>query len=55
MVKPMSIASTVAGCDGLIIEVHDKKEEALCDKNQAIDIEELESIIRDIRRIKEII
>lgn len=55
MIKPMSLASTIAGCDGLIIEVHDKKEEALCDKDQAIDIEELESILKDINRIKEVI
>ena len=55
MVKPMSLASVVAGCDGLIIEVHDKIEEALCDKNQAITIEELESILKDIKKIKEIL
>lgn len=55
MVKPMSLASVVAGCDGLIIEVHDKKNEALCDKEQAIDIEELEDILNEIKRIKEVI
>ena len=55
MVRPMSLASIVAGCDGLIIEVHDKIEEALCDKNQAITIEELESILNDIKKIKEIL
>ncbi|MDD6273053.1 MAG: 3-deoxy-7-phosphoheptulonate synthase [bacterium] len=55
MIKPMSLASIVAGADGLIIEVHDKKDEALCDKEQAITIEELEEILNDIRRIKEVI
>ena len=55
MVKPMSLASVVAGCDGLIIEVHDKIEEALCDKNQAISIEELENILNDIKKIKDVI
>ena len=55
MIKPMSLASIVAGADGLIIEVHDKKEEALCDKEQALTIEELEDILNDIKRIKEVI
>ena len=55
MVKPMSLASVVAGCDGLIIEVHDRIDEALCDKNQAITIEELESILNDIKKIKEVL
>lgn len=45
MIEPMSIASVVAGCDGLIIEVHDKPDESICDKDQAIDIETMESII----------
>jgi len=55
MVKPMSLAGVVAGCDGLIIEVHDKKDEALCDKEQAITIEDLESILNEIKNIKEVI
>ena len=55
MIKPMSLASVVAGCDGLIIEVHDRIDEALCDKNQAITIEELESILNDIKKIKEVL
>jgi 3-deoxy-7-phosphoheptulonate synthase len=51
MIKPMSLASVVAGCDGLIIEVHDRIDEALCDKNQAITIDELEGILNDIKKI----
>jgi 3-deoxy-7-phosphoheptulonate synthase len=48
MIKPMSLASVAAGCDGLIIEVHDKPEESICDKEQAINIEELKNIIEKI-------
>ena len=51
MIEPMSLASVVAGSDGLIIEVHDKPEEALCDKNQAININELKRIIDKIKKI----
>ncbi len=32
----MSLAAVAAGCDGLIVEVHAKPEEALCDADQAL-------------------
>lgn len=48
MIEPMSLAATVAGCDGLLIEVHNNPSEALCDKNQAIDIKTLKSIVDKI-------
>lgn len=51
MIEPMSLASVVAGCDGLIIEVHDKPEESLCDKEQAIDIKTLKNIINKIQKL----
>ncbi len=35
-VAPMSKASLAAGCDGLIIEVHDDPENALCDGAQSL-------------------
>ena len=54
MVKPMSLASFIAGCDGLEIEVHDDIENALSDKNQAITPEELQEIINDIKKINNI-
>ena len=40
-----------AGADGLMIEVHDKPDESLCDKNQAISIEELTIIINKIKKL----
>ena len=51
MIEPMSLAAYVAGADGLMIEVHDKKEEALSDKNQAINIKQMKGIIDKINRI----
>ncbi len=50
MIEPMSLASVVAGCDGLIIETHDNPEESICDKEQAIDIDALKGIIDKIRK-----
>ena len=52
MIESMSLASVVAGCDGLIIEVHDNINECLCDKDQAIDINTLKKIINKIDIIK---
>ena len=51
MIEPMSLASIIAGADGLMIEVHDRPDESLCDKEQAINIEELKKIIEKIKRI----
>lgn len=52
MIKPMSLASIASGAGVLIIEVHDKKKEAFCDKEQELTIEELEDILNDIKKSK---
>jgi len=36
LIEPMSMAAVAAGCDGLMIEVHAKPEEALCDGAQSM-------------------
>ncbi len=36
LIPPMSVAAVAAGADGLIIEVHHRPEEALCDAAQAL-------------------
>jgi len=36
LIGPMSMAAVAAGADGLIIEVHYKPDEALCDADQAL-------------------
>jgi 3-deoxy-7-phosphoheptulonate synthase len=36
LIGPMSLAAVAAGCDGLMIEVHAKPEEALCDGDQSM-------------------
>ena len=52
MIEPMSLASVVAGCDGLIIEVHDKPDESLCDKNLSINVETLQAIIDKVKKLQ---
>jgi 3-deoxy-7-phosphoheptulonate synthase len=36
LIEPMSLAAAAAGADGLIIEVHHRPQEALCDADQAL-------------------
>lgn len=55
MIESMCCAATSGGCDGLMIEVHDKPSEALCDKEQAITIDELENICKKVKKIKEFV
>lgn len=51
MVPSMAKAAIAAGADGLIMEVHYKPEEALCDGHQSIDPDELTGLMGDLRKI----
>jgi 3-deoxy-7-phosphoheptulonate synthase len=51
MVPAMAKAAVAAGADGLIMEVHYKPEEALCDGHQSIDPDELSGLMNDLRKI----
>ncbi len=55
MIEPMAVAAVAAGCDGLIIEVHDNPEESICDKNQAIDIPTMKRILSKIKKVQGVI
>ena len=55
MIESICYASVAAGCNGIMVEVHDKTEEALCDKNQAINIETLKRIYDNVQKIKKIL
>ena len=48
LVKPMSLASVVAGADGLIIEVHNDPPHALCDGAQSLRPEQFDDVVRAI-------
>jgi len=55
MVSPLARAGVAVGADGLIIEVHPRPEEALCDGAQALTTEQYLELLGQARRIHEVI
>lgn len=53
MVPVMAKAAVAAGADGLIMEVHYKPDEALCDGYQSLDPEEFSKLMPDLQKIAE--
>jgi 3-deoxy-7-phosphoheptulonate synthase len=53
-VQPMSLAAAAAGADGIIVEVHNEPEEAICDGPQALPTEIFAEYAVQVRRIAEI-
>ena len=51
MVKPMAMAATAAGADGLMIEVHNDPQRALCDGAQSLTPEAFEDTMRAVDAI----
>ena len=54
MVRPMGLAATACGADGLIIEVHNDPLHALCDGAQSLRPEEYDKLADEVRRIREV-
>lgn len=48
LVRPMSLAAVGAGCDGLIIEVHNDPSHALCDGAQSLRPEQFKEVVDNI-------
>ena len=48
-VEPMSLAAVGAGADGLIIEVHNNPQKALCDGAQSLNPTQFDSLMNKIR------
>ncbi|HVN25070.1 MAG TPA: 3-deoxy-7-phosphoheptulonate synthase [Syntrophorhabdales bacterium] len=48
LIPPLSLASVAAGADGIIVEVHNNPEEALCDKEQALTPREFSDMMRRV-------
>jgi 3-deoxy-7-phosphoheptulonate synthase len=55
MVPPMAKAAVAAGADGLIMEVHYKPEEALCDGHQSLSPDEFTRLMIDLRKVAQAI
>ena len=52
LVKPMAMAATAAGADGLMIEVHNDPSSALCDGAQSLTPEAFADVMRSIEQIR---
>lgn len=55
MVTPLARAGVAVGADGLIIEVHDQPDRALCDGAQALTLDQYEQLVAEVRAIHEVI
>lgn len=51
LVPPLACAAVAAGADGLIIEVHNDPEHALCDGPQSIKPEAFDALVKKLARI----
>ena len=49
LVRPLSLAAVGAGADGLIIEVHNNPECALCDGAQSLRPEQFEDVVNRVK------
>ncbi len=50
-VEPMALSAIIAGADGIIYETHPTPEKALSDKDQTLDFEESEALIKKAREV----
>jgi len=51
LVRPLGLAATAAGADGLIIEVHNDPAHALCDGPQSLTCEAFEATAKDLFKL----
>ncbi|MBQ3222128.1 MAG: 3-deoxy-7-phosphoheptulonate synthase [Clostridia bacterium] len=55
LVEPMAMAAAACGADGLMIEVHNDPEHALCDGAQSLRPEQFSTVAKKVMRIREAI
>lgn len=55
LVEPMAKASVAAGCDGVMVEVHNDPEAALCDGPQSLKPDRFDSLAKELRTLKELV
>ena len=55
LVKPMALAAAAAGADGLMIEVHNDPQHALCDGAQSLTPEAFSDVCTSVKRVLEVI
>jgi 3-deoxy-7-phosphoheptulonate synthase len=54
-VKPMALAAAACGADGLMIEVHNDPQHALCDGPQSLTPEQFDDVAKAVRKVREAI
>ena len=55
LVKPMAMAATASGADGLMIEVHNDPKNALCDGAQSLTPEQFADVMTRVESIREVV
>ena len=55
LVKPMALAATAAGANGLMIEVHNDPTHALCDGAQSLTPDAFADVCKAVKRVLEVI
>ena len=53
-VGPMSLAAAAAGADGIIVEVHNEPDQAICDGPQALATDAFADYADQVRRVAEV-
>jgi 3-deoxy-7-phosphoheptulonate synthase len=54
LVEPLSLAAAAAGADGIIVEVHPRPAEAICDGPQALVADEFGEYVERVQRAAEL-
>jgi 3-deoxy-7-phosphoheptulonate synthase len=55
LVAPLSLAALAVGADGVIVEVHPRPAEALCDGPQSLDFPRFEAMMTEIRELAPVV
>ncbi len=55
LVKPMALSAAAAGADGLMIEVHNNPQKALCDGAQSLTPDQFDEVTAAVNRVREVI
>ena len=55
MVKPMAMAAAACSADGIMIEVHNNPQKALCDGAQSLTPEQFDDVAKRVFKIREVI
>ena len=53
MVEPLTMAAIAAGADGVMIEVHNNPEKALCDGKQSLTPEMFDDVMKKVKKTTE--